>query len=209
MLSRAVAKSGRKTRIGIFGGSFDPIHNGHVQIVKDAHDQLGLDRVFLVPSYRNPLKPEMTTSPKHRVAMMRLALQGLTFTRISRFELTRRGKSFTIRTIRHFRKRFGNKAELYFIMGNDLLPQLRRWKQIHELFKLCFFAVAHRSGEPAHVPARMPQGSSGRIVSFRMKQIRVSSSDVQTSMRRHWPKVKNIAPSVSRYILKHQLYGLK
>jgi nicotinate-nucleotide adenylyltransferase len=135
-------------KIGFLGGSFDPVHFGHLMAAQDAYEQHQLDRVVFVPAARAPLKPEAEpTSSEDRLAMLRAAIDGDKRFDISDFELGRGGVNYTIESARHFRA-LHPRDELSWIIGGDQLPRLKQWKEIGDLAKLVEFIVLERPGYP-------------------------------------------------------------
>lgn len=133
-------------RIGLVGGSFNPIHRGHLAIARSARTSLGLDRVVLVPSARPPHKLDTTLAPaEDRLAMARLAAQTEPAFEVSGIELDRTGPSYTIDTVRSFLEKDPG-AEVHFIIGADSVPELRTWRDARALLHLARFAVAARPG---------------------------------------------------------------
>lgn len=133
-------------RIGIFGGSFDPVHKGHIALAESALKELKLNRLFFIPAKKSPLKkkpPFLKTA--HRLKLLRLALKKEKQFRISSCELNSPGHSYTISTIRKFRKRF-SKSDLFFIMGSDSLKDFKKWKSWKKIPKLCVIAAGMREG---------------------------------------------------------------
>lgn len=186
-------------KVGILGGTFDPVHNGHVALVIAAKKAMGLDVVFVVPSYKTPLKRRVLTSARHRAAMARLAFRSLAWVKLSLDEVRRRRISYTYQTLRRFRRRLGNQTEIYFLCGADLLKRFGRWKKPDEVMKLCRFAVACRPGSRI---GRLPPGS----VMFPMRPVPISSSDIRQKLARGEREAKLLPHSVRRYIQKHKLY---
>jgi len=134
-------------RVGVFGGSFDPIHHGHLEIARAARDRHDLDRLIFVPAYQQPHKRALPrASGADRVAMIRLATQGEGAFGVSDCELRREGTSFTIDTMRSFRQELGPEAKLFFVVGADSVPELPAWRKLEELSELCLFVVAARPG---------------------------------------------------------------
>src|SRR3989338_4229086 len=116
-------------RIGIFGGSFNPVHQGHLLLARVAASELNLDKVYFVPSFQNPLKRKETLLPHAlRVKLLRTAIQGQPDFRISLLEIQRKGPSYTVDTLKSFRKKFGPQTLLFFLSGSDVLKGIRRWK---------------------------------------------------------------------------------
>jgi nicotinate-nucleotide adenylyltransferase len=141
--------NGAKTvKIGFLGGSFDPVHFGHLMAAQDAYEQCGLDRLFLVPAAQAPLKPsDMQSSAEDRLAMLRAAVEWDQRFEISDYELKKGGVSYTVDSARYFRACFPDD-ELYWIIGGDQLPKLHLWKDIVELAKLVEFIFLERPGYP-------------------------------------------------------------
>ncbi len=187
-------------KVGILGGTFDPIHNGHLALIKAARKALGLQTVFVVPTYQTPLKHRVLTPVRYRVAMARLALRGLPWAKLSLDEVRRRRVSYTYQMLRRFRKRLGRGAEIYFVCGADLLRHLGRWRRPDEVRKLCRFAVARRPGSRI-------RGLPSNAVVFAMKPAPVSSTEVRKKLGRGGAKGNPVPLAVRRYIRKHGLYS--
>lgn len=134
-------------RIGLYGGSFDPIHTGHVLVGQAAIEELQLNRLFFIPAARSPFKPEQQPAPcELRLAMIRLALAGRTNCEVDDFEIQRGGTSFTIDTVRYFAQRFP-QAKLFYLIGADNVAGLPKWRSPEELAELAEFLVIPRPGE--------------------------------------------------------------
>ena len=120
-------------RIGIFGGSFNPIHNGHLKLAREAFSGLNLDKIYFVPSHRTPFKKKEDLFPDPlRLRLLKIALKDRPNFFISLCEMKRKGMSYTVDTLRFFRKRFGKDAQLFFLAGGDTLKNLSRWKSFKE-----------------------------------------------------------------------------
>ncbi len=133
-------------KIGIFGGTFNPIHFGHLVLAEQAYEKLGLDKVIFIPSYYPPHKENSTiVSANHRYNMVRLAIQRNPRFEISDIEVNRKGRSYSVDTIREL-NRIYPKAELFFISGSDVSDQVSKWKSIDEILALSKFALAKRPG---------------------------------------------------------------
>jgi nicotinate-nucleotide adenylyltransferase len=143
-------------KIGFLGGSFDPVHFGHLLAAQDAYEQHQLDRLILVPAARAPLKPNEAQSPAaDRLAMLAAAVEWDRRFEISDYELKRGGVSYTVDSARHFRAVFPGD-ELYWIIGGDQLPQLHLWKDIGELAQLVEFIFLERPGYPVKASVPIP-----------------------------------------------------
>jgi nicotinate-nucleotide adenylyltransferase len=143
-------------KIGFLGGSFDPVHFGHLIAAQDVYEQYRLDRLFLVPAAQAPLKPnDVQSSTADRWTMLQAACEWDLRVEISDYELRKGGMSFTIDSARHFRAQFPND-DLYWIIGGDQLPQLHKWKDIAELTKLVEFIFLERPGHPSKTHSEIP-----------------------------------------------------
>ena len=164
-------------RIGIFGGSFNPVHEGHVKLAETALEELNLAKVIFVPSAGNPLKAgarhavPLLPAPK-RLALLKRAVKGKRGLSVSGFEIRRKPPTYTIDTLRHFKKKFRPADQLYFLAGADVAKGLKRWKDFGRILKLCRFVVASR---PGFHSSRLPKGVS-RLV---FEAIPVSSTQIR------------------------------
>ncbi len=159
-------------RIGVFGGSFNPVHAGHLKLASHAVSELNLDKVLFVPSHVTPLKKEEELLPGAlRVRLLRRALRRHRLFSLSLSEMTRGGVSYTVDTLAHFKKKFKG-ATLYFLCGADTLKALSRWKDPERVLRLCRFTVFSRPGE-----GRFKK--DGRILCVPLDALPVSSSEVR------------------------------
>ncbi|MFA4991849.1 MAG: nicotinate-nucleotide adenylyltransferase [Candidatus Omnitrophota bacterium] len=188
------------TRIGILGGTFDPVHNGHLHLAKKACDKLRLSKVIFVPSYLPPHKKGAKVTPaRHRCNMLRLAIKGNEKFRVSDMEIKRKGRSYTVDTLRSLRKKFGAAAELFFITGSDSLKELNKWKDLEKILSLCSFVIVERPR------FRIKKTLPGLTV------LRINAKDISSTMARGMIKrggaAKDVIPNrVSLYIDRHNLY---
>ncbi|MEQ8835767.1 MAG: nicotinate (nicotinamide) nucleotide adenylyltransferase, partial [Lacipirellulaceae bacterium] len=131
-------------KLGIFGGSFDPVHNGHLLLAGSARDQLTLEEVWFLPAASQPLKPQgLVASERDRLAMLELALVGQDGFKADPIEYERGGVSYTVDTLREIRQ-LHPEAELYFLLGADSLADIAKWKSPEEILALATLAVVHR-----------------------------------------------------------------
>ena len=136
-------------KIGFLGGSFDPVHFGHLIAAQDVYEQYHFDRLFLVPAAQAPLKAqEMQSVTEDRLAMLRAACEWDHRLEIADYELNKGGVSFTIDSVRHFRQQFPHD-ELFWIIGGDQLPLLHKWKDISQLAAMVEFIFLERPGHPS------------------------------------------------------------
>lgn len=143
--------AGLSGRIGVFGGSFDPVHRAHLQVARSAQRAHSLERVIFLPAARNPLKPRgPRASDAQRLAMLRLALRDQPNFYVSAFEIERGGTSYTVETLAALRAILDPRAELFFIAGSDCLPQFPRWYRVEQLFDLARVCIVERAGFARH-----------------------------------------------------------
>ena len=195
-------------RIGLFGGSFDPIHNAHLIVARLAREQLGLDRVLFVVAASQPLKGgQHGASPAHRLRMVELTVAGISDFAADGRELRRQGPSYTVDTLRELRAEHP-AAELVLIMGADVAAGFAKWREPAEVAaRLACMAVCHRGGDS--VAGGMHYGE-GAAASFDM-QIEVPVLDISSSAIRGRARAgKSVAgwvpQSVADYIVASQLY---
>ena len=136
-------------KIGFLGGSFDPVHFGHLIAAQDVYEQYHFDRLFLVPAAQAPLKAQdMQSVTEDRLAMLRAACEWDHRLEIADYELNKGGVSYTIDSVRHFRQQFPHD-ELFWIIGGDQLPLLHKWKDISQLAAMVEFIFLERPGHPS------------------------------------------------------------
>lgn len=190
-------------KIGFLGGSFDPVHFGHLLAAQDAYEQYQLDRLILVPAAQAPLKPnDVQSTAEDRLAMLKVATEWDTRFEISDYELRRGGISYTIDSARHFRALFP-RDELYWIIGGDQLPRLHLWKDVAELVNLVEFIFLERPGYPIRAQSIVP--------GLRLKRcdghlLAVSSTELRERTRRGLSLDYFVPHKAIVYIEERQLY---
>ncbi len=202
------ATSDRPRRIGIYGGTFDPIHVGHLIIASEIEAALGLDEVVFVPAGVPPHKdPAHVTPATDRLAMLQLALADSDAFTIDALELEREGRSFTVDTLAAFRQSEPD-AELWFIMGGDSLADLHTWRNPGQIVSLARLAVAARPGWDVDLEAvnhQVPE-SDGRIDIVTTPLIGIASHEIRDRVREGRPFRYLVPETVHDYILSHRLY---
>ena len=188
-------------RIGLFGGSFDPVHLGHLLVAQAAREELGLTRLFFIPAAQSPFKPERKpTAATERVRLLRLALVGQAWCEIDEQEVRRGGVSFTIDTVRDYTARFPD-AELFYLIGADHVPQLPKWRQAQELAEQVQFAVIPRPGQPEPLFPAPFRGQT--LTGF---PLGVSSSQIRARVKAGLPIDHLVPPQVAEAIRNNRLY---
>ena len=199
-------------RIGVFGGSFDPVHIGHLTIAQDAVEQLELDRLIFVPAAVPPHKQEKALAEgRHRFEMLQLATEGNLSFEVSDMELQRGGVSYTFNTIAQIQFEHPG-ATLFFIVGLDSLVELHQWRNVDKLLELCTIVPFARGGEdPARVAEQIqlsePWKTSLMARLIRIHEIEISASDVRMRLAEGLSIHYLVPPEVEMYIAEHHLYG--
>ena len=196
-------------RIGVLGGTFDPIHYGHLVIAEDARAYLQLEKVLFVPAYEPPHKPRDSYSAfEHRVRMTELAIAENPHFEVSLVEAERAGPSYTVETLRMLRARLGRGVRLYFVIGMDSLANIVAWRKPAELLKLCRIVVAERAGyqvDLASLEAALP-GLRNHLELIDTPELSISSTDLQRRVKQGLPIRYQVPPDVERYIHERGLY---
>jgi len=190
-------------RIGLFGGSFDPVHHGHLLLAQDALEQLKLDRLFFIPASINPHKLDAAPqAPPHlRLEMLRAATRAQPLFSIDPLELEREGPSFTIDTVDAFHSRFP-EAQIFLLLGEDNLPKLHSWHQFDRLRQLVAFVSFGRGAHAAEADA--PE--TGRRLERLVRKIDISSTEIRARVAKGLPIQYLVPESVRLLIQSHALY---
>lgn len=179
-------------KTAILGGTFDPIHNGHMEMAEYALNHLGMDEVWLMPAKITPLKDRSITNAKERADMIELALEEEENIKLSLLEMEREGKSYTIDTARELVKRYPDR-EFYWLIGQDQAAQFDKWKDHDELLKLIHFKSFKRAGAPEVEP------NGVEMIDF-------EPMDVSSTQIRKGQALYHLDPKVLNYIYDHDLY---
>lgn len=218
-------------RLGLFGGSFNPIHNGHLAIAHEVHLRMQLSRVLFIPTGDPPHKQDESLAPANaRFNMVQLATAGTPAFDVTDIELRRKGKSYSIDTVLELREQFGPSTELFFIIGLDAFLDFHTWKTPGEILKICHFVVVPRPGQSfgtliklsllptldAQMLAQLDAGAVGTldiavpaspgITCLSLPPHPISASEIRQRIRRGLPLANMLPHSVESYILLHSLY---
>ncbi len=186
-------------KIGILGGTFHPVHIGHLIMADEVREKLELAKVIFVPTYLPPHKGPFGIAPAaDRYAMLELAIKKNKYFGISDAEIKRDGRSYTIDTLKEFKRKFPGE-EIYFITGSDLLNYLEEWKDLSEIIKMVKFVVATRPGYPLEkIPAY--------IQTVAIRAVDISAFEIRNCVKENKSFRYLVPEAVYRYILGRKLY---
>ncbi len=197
-----------KKRIGIMGGTFDPIHYGHLRAADEAHAAFGLSEVLFVPTGQPPHKAgKDITSAEDRYIMSILATIDCPYFRVSRVEIDRVGQSYTIDTLRDLKNlpEYAD-AELYFITGLDAVMDIVKWKNPEDIIDLCKFVAVSRYGYTHKRMEELPEQLRSVIIPLEIPLLAISSTELRDRVRRNWSIRFLVPPSVENFIKHKSLY---
>lgn len=186
-------------KIGILGGTFNPIHIGHLILAEEAREKLGLNKIIFVPAYLPPHKDNSDIAlAKYRYQMIELAIEKNAYFFLSDMEIKRNGRSYTIDTLKEFKKLYP-EDELYFIIGSDLLKYLDAWKDLDELIKMVKFIVATR---PGYALEKIPS----HISTLPIRAVDISGFEIRRAIKENKSFRYLVPEAVFKYIIKKRLY---
>ena len=207
-------------RIGVMGGSFNPVHYGHLRVARDVKHRLRLDHMFLMPAAKSPLKEQHSVTASHRVAMLNRALEAFPELALDCRAIDRAGPSFTVDSLSELREEFGSEASLYFVIGDDCLPTLHRWRQWRDLTTFANLVVTKRPGQ-FPLPAEevlawygetevdldtIDAMACGGIARVECSLVDISSTELREGLNSNKGLQQVIPDSVIEYINHHKLY---
>ena len=192
----------RRLRIGVMGGTFDPIHHGHLVAASEAADAFSLDEVIFVPT-GNPGNKTAISSPEHRYLMTVIATAANPRFTVSRVDIDRPGITYTIDTLTEL-SRARPEADLYFISGADAIAQILAWKEVDSIWSLAHFVAVTRPGHQL----QLPQVKEARITQLEVPALSISSTDIRDRAAAGKPIWYLVPDGVVQYIAKHKLYRI-
>jgi nicotinate-nucleotide adenylyltransferase len=194
--------------IGVLGGTFDPIHIGHLVVAEEARIKLGLSKVLFVPAGQPRLKQDRDITPAvHRVEMVRRAIADNPYFKLSTLEVDRPGPSYTMDTLTLLQDQLSREASLFFILGRDTLAELPLWKEPRKVIQLCRLVVPPRLGsrDLRHLEEAIP-GLLERVIQLDMPVIGISSSEIRQRIARGLPVRYLVPAEVEKYITEQGIY---
>jgi nicotinate-nucleotide adenylyltransferase len=197
-------------KVGLLGGTFDPVHNGHLAIAAFVREKLSLERILFVPAGRPWQKNDRQIAPvMHRVEMLRLAIKGKPGFELSMVEMERQGLTYTVDTIAVLQRTMGKDALLYFILGQDNLSNLPLWKDPQRLVKMCRLVAIPRPGSTSpdleSLEIKIP-GLKNSVIILEEPHIDIGSTDIRRRVAEGLAIKDLVPPSVEAYIKAHRLY---
>lgn len=200
--------------IGLFGGSFNPVHSGHLVVAKSVFQQLSLDALWFIPAAQSPFKHKPEVDDQHRIAMLELAIQTQVEFKLDTRELTKPGPSYTIDTLNSIAKQHPDD-NLYFLLGVDAWMGFERWREWPDILDLCRLIVMSRPGYPLPELSDRWQSkrvtnaqalSNGTFISLEVPASKASSSEIRRRIAKGDSTADFLSPSVKGYIDQHTLY---
>lgn len=196
-------------KLGIYGGTFSPIHNGHILAAREFLNEMQLDKLLIIPTALPPHKAEVVgASEKERLEMAKLAFEDFPDVEVSDFEIKRGGKSYSVNTLEHFKE--GN--ELYMLVGTDMFLTLDEWFRPNDIFKLSNIVLKRREND-ADTEKRISEKSreyelkfGARIYFIKSSPFEVSSTDIREKIRSGNSICEAVPQNVAEYIYNHNLY---
>lgn len=197
------------SRIGLFGGTFDPVHIGHLILCQEAHYQLGLDRILLLPAADPPHKRDRQVTPvSHRIEMLSLAIKDVAYLSINRVDVDRPGPHYSVDTVQILQAELGDQADLYFLMGMDSLRNLPTWHRPEWLAAHCNLVTFQRAGvelDWASLERSLP-GIHRKVSILAMPELEISSRDIRRRIQEGRPIRYMVPESVAEYIRTKGIY---
>ena len=197
-------------RVGIYGGTFSPVHNGHVAAAKAFMEQMWLDMLYVIPTGISPHKMmDGDATPAQRLEMCRLAFEGIDGVIVSDLEIRRAGKSYTVDTLREL---YDPNGRLFFLLGTDMLLSLDKWREPEEIFKLCYPVYVRRENDPImtqRIVAKITEYYEKYGVMFRRivtEPIELSSTQIRTRVAEGKSIAGLVPPKVEKFIYDNGLY---
>lgn len=197
-------------KIGILGGTFDPIHQGHLAVAEEVRARLELPEIIFVPTGRPWLRVNKPVSAvEHRVEMVRRAIAARPYFKLSTMEVERPGRTYTVDTIAEFREKYGAEAELFFILSRGTFAELHLWKEPSRLIKMCRFVVVPRPDMPdpdmEKLEAKIP-GLAAQVIFVDKPEIDISATKIRDRLACGLSISQLVPEPVDRYIEEHRLY---
>jgi nicotinate-nucleotide adenylyltransferase len=199
-------------KLGVLGGTFDPIHNGHLAVADEVRKRLELDEILFVPAGQPWLKAgKPLTEAEHRMEMVRLAVADRPYYKLSTMEIDREGPSYTVDTMSELKNQRADEDELFFILGWDSLAELPEWREPERIIRLCQLVAVPRPGYPRPdlkvLESSIP-GLNERVTVLDKPTVDISASDIRERAAKRLSISGLVPDAVARYIRENGLYRL-
>ncbi len=202
-------------RVALFGGSFNPVHNGHVNLVKEVADAVKLDRVIVMPTYISPFKKNDSTFVADgcdRLEMCRLAFENIGIVTVSSYELSKPCVSYSIDTVTYLKSQFPDD-DMYMIIGSDMLLSFDNWHRYRDILKLCTLIAASRLENQQDIFSLEQKAAElrqyGNIITVNTSPVEVSSTQIREKIMKNQDISCYVPKNVVKYILYKKIYDLK
>ena len=197
-------------KIGVLGGTFDPIHNGHLAVAEEARAYLNLNEVIFLPAGQPWMKSDRSISPaRHRTAMIGLALQARPYFKSSTIEIEHQGPSYSVNSMAELKAQAVEPTDWYFILGWDNLSKIPQWREPAKLIEMCFLAAVPRPGyerpNMKKLEAALP-GISKKVILMDKPRLEISATDIRNKVAQGIPIGSLVPPAVEKYIRENGLY---
>jgi len=192
-------------KVGLLGGSFDPVHRAHIVLAQRAIDALQLDRLELIPAANPWQRAPLKSSAEHRLAMLQLAIGDDPKLHINRIELERTGPTYTLDTL----QQLAPGAQYYWVLGSDQLQNFHTWRGWQEILQYVTLAVAQRPGSTARPAAELAaylQANDLTLETIDFEPMDISATEIRSRLKQQQPTDGLLDPKVQQYIKRHQLY---
>ncbi len=203
----------KQRKVALLGGTFDPVHLGHVTVASYVAQYIGAEKIIFIPAKRSPLKSSLpAASDNHRIKMIGFANAENEIFQVSGYELNRPAPTYTFQTVSHFQKKLGSACSIYWLIGADCIDELPHWYRITDLIERCNLSIMCRAGfKPPDFSRFADIWSAGYIKKLQENVINTPFVDISsTEIRKRLAAGLNVTgmlhPSVEEYILKHKLY---
>ena len=199
-------------RRAVFGGSFSPVHNGHINLVKQIYETVRLDEIIIMPAHVSPFKQDTENPPvsgTQRLEMCRLAFEEFSYVTVSDYEISRPEVSYTVNTIKHLRETYPGD-ELFFIMGSDMLLSFEKWYRYEEILSMCTIIAASREDGESDMESLRKQAEAlekfGRVMVVSTGVYVMSSTEIREKLKNSSDISCYVPENVVKYILDNRLY---
>ncbi|HIP43627.1 MAG TPA: nicotinate (nicotinamide) nucleotide adenylyltransferase [Aquifex aeolicus] len=193
----------------IFGGSFDPVHIGHIILARDILEYFKAKEVIFVPTYQAPLKNKHSASPEDRLNMLKIAIENETKFKVEDFEIRRKGISYTVYTLRYLKEKY--REELYLLLGSDSFLKFHLWKESEEILKLAKIIIAEREGKldevREYIKRNFPHLVEGKdVFPVKIRRLDISSTEIRNRLAEGKSVYCLVPEKVEEYIKEKGLY---